>query len=138
MSHILVVDDEELVRNLLGTVLRRLGHSVAFASSGDDAVAAFQTEQPHVAILDLRLPGLDGITVLERVRAFNGDVPVIFLTGLGSEEDERRARALGVTAFLKKEFSLHKLSQALTQALKESGRTVPIANRKASILGGRS
>jgi CheY-like chemotaxis protein len=138
MSHVLVVDDEELVRNLLGTVLRRLGHSVAFASDGNDAVAAFQTERPHVAILDLRLPGMDGIAVLERVRAFNGDVPVIFLTGLGSEEDERRARSLGVTAFLKKEFSLHKLSQALTQALNESGQPVQTARRKTPTVGGRT
>jgi CheY-like chemotaxis protein len=138
MAHILVVDDEELVRNLLGTVLRRLGHSVAFASSGEEAVAAFRLEQPHVAILDLRLPGMDGIAVLEQVRSTNTDVPIIFLTGLGAEEDERRARSLGVTAFLKKEFSLHKLSEALRVALKESGRRPPITRPTAPFLGIRN
>lgn len=129
MAHILIVDDEELVRNLLGTVLRRLGHSVAFAENGNDAVTAFRTERPHLAILDLRLPGRDGIAVLEDIRAVNTDVPVIFLTGLGSEDDERRARSLGVTEFLKKEFSLHKLSQALTRALKDCGHEVPAAGK---------
>jgi DNA-binding NtrC family response regulator len=128
MAHYLVVDDEESARNLLGTILTRLGHSVAFAATGSRAMASFEAERPDVVILDLRLSDENGITILEHIRTKDRAVPVIIWTGAGSDMEKQRARALNVTDFLQKGFSLHELNQAFTRAVKEASQPIPLAH----------
>ena len=137
MATVLVVDDEELVRDLLYTVLTRLGHTVTLAERGDKAVEVFRRERPHLAILDLHLPDCDGVAILERIRAFDPRLPVIILTGAGTETAERQARDLGVTDFLQKEFSLHSLNEALKRALRDAGQPVPVPTRAHGSFVGR-
>ena len=69
-------------------------------------------------MLDLNMPEMDGVAVLHQVRSFKPDQPVIILTGAGSPEKEQRVRALGVSEFIQKDFSLHRLGDALTRLLK--------------------
>ncbi len=117
MAKILVIDDEKSIRDLLGTLLSRKGHAVVLAAHGAQALDLYRRESPQVVLLDLFMPGMDGIAVLEQLRALDRTVPVVILTGMGSTASETRAKELGVTAFLEKGFSLHLLGEAMAKAL---------------------
>ena len=118
MAKIMVVDDEESVRTLLDTVLRRKGHDVALASGGQKAIEMFRRERPSVTILDLKMPDMNGLSVLRQIRTLSPQASVIILSGVASVADEQQARALGVTEFLQKGFSLDLLGEALKRTLK--------------------
>ncbi|MFO0775865.1 MAG: response regulator [Nitrospiraceae bacterium] len=121
MANILVIDDEPFVRELLNTVLKRKGHQVTLVAAAHQGIESFMTARPHVTILDLNLPDMDGISVLRMLRSVDTQAPVIILTGGGSETAHDDARSLGVVDFLPKEFSLHRLGDALTRALAAGG-----------------
>lgn len=100
------------------------------ADRGSKALEIYHREKPQVAILDLLMPGMNGIAVLEQIRKLDTAMPVIVLTGLTGEGIERRARELGVTDFLEKSFSLHQLGQALNKALTQMGIPEPLTTSK--------
>ena len=117
MAKILVIDDEQGIRGLLDTLLSRKGYDVVLAENGPKGFNTFLRERPDVIVLDLKMPGMDGLTVLQQVRSLHPSQPVIILTGAGTPEAERQVRALGVTEFVEKEFSLHLLGDALKRLL---------------------
>ncbi len=117
MSKILVIDDEEGFRGLLDTLLSRKGYEVVLASNGQKGPELFRRERPDVIVLDLKMPEMNGLTVLQQVRQINSKQPVIILTGAGTAETEQQVRALGVTEFVEKEFSMHYLGDALNRLL---------------------
>ncbi len=117
MAKILVIDDEQGIRDLLDTLLQRKGYDVVLAASGQKGLELLRREQPDVIVLDLKMPGMDGLTVLQQIRSFDSKKPVIILTGAGTPETEQKVRALGVAEFVKKEFSLHRLGDALKRLL---------------------
>ena len=119
MAKILVIDDEPGIRGLLDTLLSRKGYDVALASSGQKGLELFRRERPDVIVLDLKMPGMDGLTVLQQVRSLDPKQLVIILTGAGTPEAERQIRALGVTEFVEKEFSLHLLGDSLKRLLND-------------------
>lgn len=121
MARILIIDDERLVCDLLKAVLSHRGHDVLIASSGQQGVTLFQQRLPHFTLLDLRMPGMNGIEVLKQIRQINPEAAVIVLTASGPDDFENQARALGVTEFLNKGRSLETLASAMPHAL-ESGR----------------
>ncbi|MGD2068195.1 MAG: response regulator [Gemmatimonadota bacterium] len=99
---LLLVDDEE---DFVRTMAERLAvRDVAsrVALSGEQALEMIAEDAPHVMLLDLRMPGIDGMAVLERVRREHPHVQVIVLTGHGSDDEERRARQLGAFRYLEK------------------------------------
>jgi DNA-binding NtrC family response regulator len=91
---------------------------VELANGGRKGLELFCRERPDVVVLDLNMPEMDGIAVLQQVRSFKPDQPVIILTGAGTPEKEQRVHALGVSEFVEKEFSLHRLGDALKRLLK--------------------
>ena len=117
MAKILVIDDEQGIRDLLDTLLHRKGYDVVLAESGQKGLDLFRRERPDVVVLDLKMPGMDGLAVLQQVRSLNPKQPVIILTGAGTPEIEQQVRALGVTEFVEKEFSLHLLGDSLKRLL---------------------
>jgi CheY-like chemotaxis protein len=117
LAKILVIDDEQGIRDLLDTLLQRKGYDVVLAASGQKGLELLRREQPDVIVLDLKMPGMDGLTVLQQIRSFDPKKPVIILTGAGTPETEQKVRALGVAEFVKKEFSLHRLGDALKRLL---------------------
>jgi DNA-binding NtrC family response regulator len=117
MAKILVIDDEPGIRDLLDTLLRRKGYDVVLAESGQKGLDLFRRERPDVIVLDLKMPGMDGLTVLQQVRSLDPKKPVIILTGAGTAETEQKVRALGVTEYVEKEFSLHRLGDSLKRLL---------------------
>ena len=132
MARILVVDDEESVRELLCTVLSRKGHEVLLADGGQKGLDLFEKRRPQLTILDLHMPELHGIEVLRRIRSRDPQTPVIILTGYATVEAESVARMLGVTQFLQKGFSLHELGAAVREALGESATHSIATTRLAS------
>ena len=117
LAKILVIDDEQGIRDLLDTLLRRKGYDVILSANGQKGLELFRREQPDVIVLDLKMPGMDGLTVLQQIRNLDPKKPVIILTGAGTPETEQRVRALGGTEFIEKEFSLHRLGDALKRLL---------------------
>ena len=118
MAKILVIDDEQGIRSLLDTLLSRKGYDVVLAESGRKGLELFRRERPDVVVLDLKMPELDGITVLKQIRSVDLEQPVIILTGDSTAETERQVRALGVSEFIIKGSSLHLLGRVLQRLLK--------------------
>ena len=118
MAKVLVIDDEQGIRHLLDTLLSRKGYDVVLADNGRKGLELFRRERPDVVVLDLKMPEMDGVAVLQQIRRLTPDQPVIILTGAATPEREQQVRALGVTEFVEKEFSLHRLGDALKRLLK--------------------
>jgi DNA-binding response OmpR family regulator len=116
---VLMVDDEEdFVRTLAERMkMRDLDSDVAL--DGEQALQIVKDEVPDVMVLDLKMPGIDGMEVLRRVRKAYPQVQVIILTGHGSEKDETEARRLGAFAYLQKPVDIERLVQTLRNAYKK-------------------
>jgi two-component system, OmpR family, response regulator CpxR len=115
-SRILLVDDErEFVETLSERlVMRDMGSAVAY--DGESALDLIKADEPEVMILDLRMPGIDGIEVLRRVKQTNPEIEVIILTGHGSEADRETCMGLGAFAYLRKPVDIEKLSATIKSA----------------------
>ena len=115
-SKVLLVDDErEFVQTLSERLsLRDMGSAVAF--DGESALKLVQEDEPEVMILDLKMPGIDGIEVLRKVKETRPDIEVIILTGHGSEADRETCMKLGAFAYLHKPVDIDILSKTLRQA----------------------
>ena len=113
---VLYVDDEEdYVRTMAERMeMRALGGDVAL--SGEEALRMLEEDLPDVMVLDLRMPGLDGLEVLRRVKAAYPSVAVIVMTGRGSEQDEEEARRLGAFAYLTKPVDIAELMETIRAA----------------------
>lgn len=117
MAVILVIDDEQGIREFLDTFLRRKGYAVLLAASGREGLKVFRRERPDAVVLDLNMPVIDGLTVLQEIRNLHPSQPVIILTEAGTAEEEQQVRALGVTEYVVKELSLHLLGDSLNRLL---------------------
>jgi CheY-like chemotaxis protein/cytidylate kinase len=115
-SKVLLVDDErEFAQTLSERLLMRdVGSAIAY--DGEEALSFVDEDEPDVMVLDLKMPGIDGIEVLRRVKESHPQVEVIILTGHGSSEDERTCMELGAFAYLKKPVDIDELSDAMKAA----------------------
>ena len=118
MAKVLVVDDEPNVRILLDMRLRHHGYDVLFADNGWKGIELYNQDHPDVIVLDLKMPELDGVTVLKQIRSVDLKQPVIILTGDTNPETERQVRALGVSGFIIKGSSMKRLVDTLNSILK--------------------
>ena len=124
---ILLVDDEkEFVESLSERLaLRNLKADVAY--DGEQALKAIREEEPDVMVLDLRMPGIDGIEVLRQVKKLRSDMAVVVLTGHGTDKDEKEVMRLGAAAYLEKPVDVDHLVGTLHRVwnrLKKSKRVV--------------
>jgi DNA-binding response OmpR family regulator len=116
---VLLVDDETEFVNTLHERLRLRDLDSEVAYDGEQALQLFkQDEIPDVVILDLKMPGIDGMEVLRRIRKAYSQVQVIMLTGHGTDKDEKEAKELGAFAYLKKPVDLNTLVQTMKAAFK--------------------
>jgi two-component system nitrogen regulation response regulator GlnG len=117
VSQILIVDDEEAVCWTLERALTREGHRVSVAASAEQAFVLAQKHPPDAIILDVRLPGLDGLSALGRLRRLSGDAPVIVVTAFGNLSTAVRAVEGGAFDYLAKPFDLDQALDAVARAL---------------------
>src|SRR6188474_2515989 len=122
MVKILVIDDDRMNCDLLQAVLTRHGYDVHSATSGLDGLTLFRQHNPRVTILDLRMPEMDGLTVLMEIRAIDPHAPVIILGGGATELQENQARALRVTDFVRKGLSLDVLVEGVNRVVQQPAR----------------
>lgn len=115
-SRVLLVDDErEFVQTLSERLqLRDMGSAVAY--DGESALAMVNEDDPEVMIIDLKMPGIDGMEILRQVKATRPEIEVIVLTGHGSEKDRQECMALGAFAYMQKPVDIEELSDALRSA----------------------
>jgi DNA-binding response OmpR family regulator len=122
MSHVLVVDDDATVREVVLSYLRAEGYDVSEAADGETALSMVGHERPDLVVLDVMLPGVDGLEVIRRIRS-GGDLPVIMLTALGSEEDRVVGLELGADDYLTKPFSPRELVLRIGSVLRRAGES---------------
>ncbi len=126
---ILVVDDEANIADLVDMYLRKEGFRVLKAGSGEDALAAAKRERPRLVVLDVGLPGIDGLEVCRRLRADTSNevksIPVIFLTARDSEIDRILGLEMGGDDYLTKPFSPRELVARVKAILRRSEASAP-------------
>jgi CheY-like chemotaxis protein len=133
---ILVVDDEDIIRTLVQTMLKGEGRNVVLAAKGKEAIAMFRKERPNLTILDIDMPDIDGITVLRQIRTIDPQAKVMVFTGGESPVVESQAKALGVTEFLRKGFALPSLAELQSRGSQSTvleatpSSTAPLLDRK--------
>jgi DNA-binding response OmpR family regulator len=118
-SRVLVVEDDPTVAEVVLAYLRRAGYDVEHAPDGQAALAAAAHAWPDLVILDLMLPGIDGLEVCRRLRA-TGEVPVIMLTALGSENDRVVGLEVGADDYVTKPFSPRELTLRVRSVLRRA------------------
>jgi two-component system, response regulator, stage 0 sporulation protein F len=116
---ILIVDDEKDVVDSIREVLKVDGYTVFDADGGEKALEIVSKERPEVVFLDIRMEGMDGLQVLERIKAINRETKVIMISALVDLETRKRAQELGCDAYLRKPFDIDDVDKALSVKLNE-------------------
>ncbi len=114
---ILIVDDDTSIVGLLQQFFESTGYHVEFALHGGDALTLIQHDPPDVVLLDIAMPGLDGVQVLQRILALEAAPPVIIVTGHEEGALSVQTRAMGAFDYITKPFDLSRLSRAVDAAL---------------------
>lgn len=121
MARILVVDDEESIRKVLRQVLEYEGHEVRVASGGGEALTSFEEWRPDLAFLDVKMARMDGLEVLDRVRAADPEAIVVMISGHGTIETAVEATRRGAYDFLEKPLDTDRLLVTIRNALQQRG-----------------
>ena len=129
MAKVPVIEDEANIRTLTEMLLKRLGHEVLLADNGWKGLELYRREHPDVIVLDLIMPGMDGIEVLRQIRSVDLHQRVIVVTADSRPKREWEVRALGVSEFLVKGSSVHSLGDTLKRLPKTP---IPVIYTSAS------
>ncbi|MBI5923553.1 MAG: response regulator [Betaproteobacteria bacterium] len=120
---ILVVDDDPVVSKSINRVLASKGYAVISAHDGEEALNKLNTEKYDLVFTDIKMPGISGLEVAERVKASQPWLPVVIVTGYGTDAYEARAAAAGVSGFLRKPLSPEMIDGSTDKALHELDAT---------------
>ncbi len=115
---ILVIDDEQLIRWSFEKKLRTLGYTVFTAESGEEGLQLCESEVPDVAFVDNKLPGMQGLEVISRIRSMNEDTNIVFMTAYGSIDTAVKAMKLGAQEYVNKPFSFKEI-YAIIDSIRE-------------------
>jgi len=132
-DRVLVVDDELFVRELLQEYFAKLRFTVDVAESGEAALTLMEKDRYSVALVDMKMAGMDGLLTLRKMRELDHDVVVILMTGYPTVESSIDALRIGAYDYIVKPFRLNELKDVVTGALKEYEVRSEITNLKAKI-----
>lgn len=132
LKKILVVDDDPVVGKSFDRVLSGKGYAVITAADGEEALRKIGNETYDAVFTDIRMPGMSGLEVAERVKAGQPWLPVVIVTGYGTEENEARAEAAGVAGFLRKPLSPEMIEGSTEKALLEAAAAPAAAPEAAA------
>jgi len=127
---ILVVDDEELIRGLVFTILSNLGHSCITATNGIDALDKMKGKKFDAVITDIKMPEMDGIILTREISRQYPGLPVMVMTGFDEEYSAGTAISVGAREFIKKPFSLEEFSLRLRKMIGDSETLGQLKNEK--------
>jgi CheY-like chemotaxis protein len=125
LRKVLVVDDDPVVGKSFDRVLSGKGYAVITASNGQEALNKLEAEDYDVVFADIKMPGMSGLEMAERVKEKRPWLPVVIVTGYGSPGNEARAEAAGVSGFLRKPLSPEMIEGSAQKALSEKDATTP-------------
>jgi len=128
-QRVLVVDDEPNIAEVVTMALRFQGFTVETAATGREALAAVAKFKPHLMVLDVMLPDMDGFEVASRLGAQRAGVPIIFLTARDATEDKIRGLSGGGDDYMTKPFSLEELVARIRTILRRTGQAAPESGR---------
>ncbi len=133
-KYILVVDDDALLRRSLGLQLEQAGYRVETAVSAEDALSKIKRETPDLVLLDVGLPGMDGLQAIRAIQQ-NRDIPVIFVTARRREFDEILGLEMGADGYITKPFSPDVLLAHVKSVLRRSGKKGGDVEKTAVTIG---
>ena len=113
MAKVLVVDDEPEAVELLTEFLSSKGYEVLTATSGEEALRRVKEDRPHLVLLDIQMPKMNGLDVLRRIREIDPEMGVIMATGVNEEDVGRKALELGAFDYIVKPLDMKYLEQSL-------------------------
>ncbi|NJC72035.1 response regulator transcription factor [Planosporangium thailandense] len=126
LETVLVVDDDLTVRDVVRRYLERAGHRVLVAGDGEEALRLIDSGRPDLVVLDIMLPGVDGVEVCRRTRRWSS-VPIVMLTALGEESDRVLGLQLGADDYVTKPFSPRELALRVESVLRRTRGAAPVA-----------
>lgn len=127
LPKVLVVDDDPVVGRSFTRVLSKKGYVVVTAENGQEALDRIGREEYDLVFTDIKMPGMNGLEVAEQVKARRPWIPVVIVTGYGSEAHEARAEAAGVAGFVNKPLSPEMIEYSARQALRQKVTAAPAA-----------
>lgn len=137
MIKVLVIDDERPIRETLEMFLREKGYEVVTSEDGERGLEAFQRERPEIVILDIRLPGMDGLEVLRRIKETGEGAHVIMITAYHDADITQQAMKLGAYRYIRKpldadEFEgvIEKAVNTLFYEMKHAEREITLINKR--------
>jgi DNA-binding NtrC family response regulator len=130
-TKILVVDDEHLIRWSLEQNLKKQGYEVVVASNGEEALKQVHEEPPDLVLLDIQMPGITGLEVLEKVKEIDEDIVVIMITAHGGLETAVSAMRMGAYDYINKPFNLDELAIVIRKALETSSLRREVAGLRS-------
>lgn len=144
-AQVLVIDDDAVVGRSFERVLTEKGYDVVTALSGEEGLKDMDSTDYDLVFTDIKMPGIDGIEVAERIKAKCPWTPVVVITGYGTEENEARASVLGVNGFVRKpltpdmieSITLKALEKQPAQVLAANEDTAPVEPRVSELKGWR-
>jgi two-component system, OmpR family, response regulator len=131
-DHLLIVDDDVDIRNLLRTYLERHGYRVSTAADGREMRSVMERSRPDLIILDLMLPGEDGLLICRNLRA-TSNVPIIMLTALSEETDRILGLEMGADDYLPKPFSPRELMARVKSVLRRARSLPDVRHQEANV-----
>ena len=121
--HILLIDDEDGFRRPMEFWLKAKGYQVTGAASGEEGLMMIARERPSIVCLDMKMPGMNGIEALRKIREKDKTLPVIMITAHGTPKDMEEAEHLGVSGFFRKDDDFATAAKLIIIAL-ESGKSI--------------
>jgi two-component system response regulator (stage 0 sporulation protein F) len=115
----MIVDDQHGIRLLLSEVFRREGYETLTAGSGKEAFALLETNEPDLILLDMKIPGMDGLEILRRIRTMNKTLKVIMMTAYGELEMIQETKELGALCYFSKPFDIDEIRQKVNSILEK-------------------
>jgi len=125
---VLVIDDDAVIGRSFDRVLSRKGYEVSTALTGEEGLKNIESTEYDVVFTDIKMPGMDGLEVAERIKAKCPWTPVVVITGYGTEENEAEASLLGVNGFVHKPLTPEIIESITLKALEEPGDAMQAAN----------
>ena len=119
MPQILIVDDVATIRQIVTAVMQSVGYKVVEAASGEEALKLAEAQRVHLVLVDMNLPGMNGLDLVSRLRALKAyrATPIVMLTKGGKPEDLQRASRVGASGWIEKPFTPERLLATVNQVL---------------------
>ena len=132
---VLVIDDDAVVGRSFDRVLSEKGYDVSTAMSGEEAMETLETSKFDVVFTDIKMPGMDGLEVTERIKAKCPWTPVVVITGYGTQDNESKASVLGASGFVRKPLTPEMIESITLKAVHESAANDEVAESPEKMVG---